>query len=182
MIRWLYSAVVALFLAGFVHLASVFIVPHVASRGPYDRTVEAVPSNTMTLLDKPDATQSLLPEQDPSFVLALCRYDLAAGPLSVKVPVTPAYTALAFHDRRGVAFYAINDRAAGRKIIELELMTFAQKAELPDDEEITAADRLIVVSPTSTGLLVVRALVAEPGLREQARRALSQARCERQQS
>ena len=40
--------------------------------------------------------------------------------------------------------------AAG--MIELDLMTAAQRAELPEDEDITAADRLIVNSPTTTGL------------------------------
>lgn len=181
MIRWIYVGIVSLVLAGFVHLATVFIVPYVALRGAYHRMIETVPVNTMTQLDKPEALQSLLPSQDPAFELALCRYDLAAGPLSVKVPVTPAYTALAFYDYRGGGFYAINDRAAGRKVIELELMTLAQKAQLPDDEEITAADRLIVASPTSTGLLLVRALVAEPGQRPQVRQALKLSSCVRQQ-
>src|SRR5204863_7907354 len=39
-----------------------------------------------------------------------------------------------------------------------------QHSLVPDDEEITAADRLIVESPTLTGLILVRALVPEPSL------------------
>ena len=64
------------------------------------------------------------------------------------MPVSAAYTSVSFYTRRGVAYYAINDRAAGRRIIELDLMTTAQRAELPEDEDVTAADRLIVESPT----------------------------------
>jgi uncharacterized membrane protein len=60
-------------------------------------------------------------------------------------------------------------------------MTAQQHADLPDDEEVTAADRLIVESPTATGLILVRALGPEPGLMPLARRALSGAQC-RQQS
>ena len=37
-------------------------------------------------------------------------------------------------------------------MIELDLMTEAQHAELPEDEDVTAADRLIIDSPTATGL------------------------------
>ena len=56
-------------------------------------------------------------------------------------------------------------------------MTARQRALLPDDEEVTAADRLIIESPTRTGLIVLRALGAEPGLMPMARAALAQARC-----
>jgi uncharacterized membrane protein len=63
-------------------------------------------------------------------------------------------------------------------VIELDLMTGAQRNALPDDEEVTAADRLIVESPTATGLIVLRALAPEPGLMPVAREALARARCQ----
>jgi uncharacterized membrane protein len=122
-----------------------------------------------------------MPYMDPAFAAAVCRYDLASGPLKLTAPVSPAYTSVSFYTRRGVAYYAINDRAAGRRVIELDLMTSAQRAELPEDEEVTAADRLIVESPTTTGLIVLRALAPEPGLMTLARTALASARCEPQQ-
>ena len=43
-------------------------------------------------------------------------------------------------------------------------MTAAQRAELPEEEDVTAADRLIVELPSDTGLIVMRALAPEPGL------------------
>ena len=60
------------------------------------------------------------------------------------MPVSPAYTSVSFYTRYDVAYYAINDRAAGRRAIELDLMTAEQHGELPEDEDVTAADRLIV--------------------------------------
>ena len=65
------------------------------------------------------------------------------------MPVSHAYTSVSFYTRSDVAYYAINDRAAGRRVIELDLMTTEQHNDLPDNEEITAADRLIVESPTT---------------------------------
>ena len=91
--------------------------------------------------------------------------------------MTPAYTSVSFYTRFGVAYYALNDRAAGRRVIELDLMTADQRAQLPDDEEVTAADRLIVESPTNTGLIVLRALAPEPGLMPNVRAALGAAQC-----
>ncbi len=49
-------------------------------------------------------------------------------------------------------------------MIELDLMTAAQHEQVPEDEEITAADRLIVESPSTTGLIAIRAMAPEPGL------------------
>ena len=51
------------------------------------------------------------------------------------------------------------------------------RAELPEDEEVTAADRLIIDSPTTTGLIVLKALAAEPGLMPQAQASLAAAKC-----
>ncbi|MCW5687795.1 MAG: DUF1254 domain-containing protein, partial [Pseudolabrys sp.] len=76
-----------------------------------------------------------------------------------------------------VAYYAINDRAAGRRVIELDLMTAEQKSQMPEDEDVTAADRLIVESPTVTGLIAIRALAPEPGLLPMAQATIANARC-----
>ena len=84
---------------------------------------------------------------DPAFAMAVCRYDLTGGSIKLTVPASQAYTSVSFYTRNDVAYYAINDRSAGRKVIELDLMTEAQHAELPEDEDVTAADRLIIDFP-----------------------------------
>ena len=121
-----------------------------------------------------------MPFMDPAFASAICRYDLSEGPLKVTVPISPAYTSISFYTRYDVAYYAINDRAAGRRVIELDLMTAAQHEQVPEDEEITAADRLIVESPTPTGLIAIRAMAPEPGLLPAAQSAVAASRCMRQ--
>ena len=110
----------------------------------------------------PTPEASIVPFMDPAFATAVCRYDLGGGPIKLTVPVSPAYTSVTFYSRYDVAYYAINDRAAGRRVIELDLMTTKQREEMPDDEEVTAADRLMVKSPTLTGLIVARAFSPEP--------------------
>ena len=65
--------------------------------------------------------------------------------------MSQAYTSVSFYTRNEIAYYAINDRSAGKKVIELDLMTEPQHNELPEDEEITAADRLIIDSPKHHG-------------------------------
>jgi uncharacterized membrane protein len=177
MIRWLLWLLGGLLLGGIVHLSTVLLLPRTATQDAYTRISALVPVNKVTPLQTPTPDDAPMPFMDPAFASAVCRYDLAGGPMKFSVPVSQAYTSVSFYTRNGVAYYAINDRAAGRRIIELDLMTREQRQELPDDEEVTAADRLIVESPTATGLILVRALSPERGLMGMARQALIAAQC-----
>jgi uncharacterized membrane protein len=177
MIRGLLWILAAILLGGIVHLSTVLAMPQAAKQDAYSRLTPLTPVNAMIPLPAPTAGTELMPFMDPAFAAAVCRYDLTGGPLKLIAPVSQAYTSVTFYTRKSVAYYAINDRAAGRRTIELDLMTAAQHAQVPEDEEVTAADRLIIESPTSMGLIVVRALAPEPGLMPMARQALAAATC-----
>src|SRR5262249_2620902 len=125
----------------------------------------------------PASASPVLPYMDPAFAVAVCRYDLSKGAIKLTAPVSQAYTAVSFYTRYGIAYYAINDRAAGRKVIELDLMTTRQREQLPEEEDVTAAARLIVESPTPTGLIVLKALSPEPALMQMAETTLASAQC-----
>lgn len=177
MIRLLVWIAAGLLLGGIVHLASVLLLPRSATQDAFSRLAPIAAPNQFTLLPTPAADNATLPFMDPAFAVAVCRYDLTKGALKLQAPVSQAYTAVSFYTRQGIAYYAINDRAAGRRIIELDLMTPQQRSLVQEDEEVTAADRLIVTSPTPTGLIVLRALAPEPGMVPVVRAVLSAARC-----
>jgi uncharacterized membrane protein len=168
-----------LLLGGIVHLGTVLMLPAMATQDAYARVSAVAPVNAVIPIPPPTPEKAVMPFMDPAFAVSVCRYDLSRGPLKFSVPISPAYTSVSFYTRSDVAYYAINDRAAGRRVIELDLMTSEQRAALPENEEITAADRLIVTSPTSTGLIVIRALAPEAGLVPAARAALAAAQCRR---
>src|SRR5262249_30580028 len=167
-------------LGGIVHLATVLILPTLATQDAYSRLAPIAPGNAVAPLPAPTAEAAAIPFLDPAFAMAVCRYDLTDGPIKLSVPVSPAYTSVSFYTRSEVAYYAINDRAAGRRVIELDLMTSEQRGDLPGDEEVTAADRLIVESPTLTGMILIKALAPEAGMLPAARSALAGARCQLQ--
>ena len=180
MIRLLFTIIAGVLLGGVVHLVSVLALPRIASQDAYSRLTPMTKKNAVTALPLADPEGARMPFMDPAFVGAICRYDLSDGPLKLTVPVSQAYTSVSFYTRNEVAYYAINDRSAGRKVIELDLMTEAQHNALPEDEEITAADRLIIDSPTETGLIVLKALAPEPGLMPQAQASLVASSCSMQ--
>ncbi len=167
----------ALLLGGIVHLSTVLAMPQAATQDAYSRLAQFTPVNAVVPLDAPSATNATMPFMDPAFAVAICRYDLSAGPLKLNAPLSQAYTSVTFYTRNSVAYYAINDRAAGRRAIEHDHMTEEQQAQVPEEENVTAADRLIIESPTHRGLIVLRALAPEPNLMVMARRALAGAQC-----
>jgi uncharacterized membrane protein len=178
-IRWLLLLFGGVLLGGIVHLATIIILPRTATQDAYSRLTPIAPVNTVTALPEPTPEKAIMPLMDPAFAMSVCRYDLSQGPMKLSVPVNPAYTSVSFYNDHDIAYYAINDRSAGRHAIELDLMTPEQHAEMPENENITAADLLIVESPTLTGLIAIRALAPEPGLMPVAQRSVDAARCQR---
>ena len=178
MIRWLLWLLAGALLGGIVHLVAVLMLPRTATQDAYARLAPMTPVNAVTPLPPPTPGNAVLPFMDPAFAVAICRYDLGSGPIKLTAPVSQAYTSVTFYTRRGVAYYGINDRAAGRRSIELDLMTTAQHDAMPEEADVTAADRLIIESPSTTGLIVLRALSPEPGLMPMAQAALAAARCQ----
>ena len=177
MALWLLGAVL---LGGIVHLATVLLLPNMATQDAYARVSAFAPVNAVTPVPPPTPEKAVMPFMDPAFAIAVCRYDLSAAPLKFSVPISQAYTSVSFYTRSDIAYYAINDRAAGRRVIELDLMTAEQHSDVPDNEEVTAADRLIVESPGRTGLIVIKALAPEPGLLAAAQSTLAAAKCQPQ--
>ena len=177
MIRLLFTIIAGVLLGGLVHLVAVLALPRIATQDAYSRLTPMTKINAVTQLAAAEPGNAPMPFMDPAFAIAICRYDLSGGPIKLTVPVSQAYTSVSFYTRNEVAYYAINDRSAGRKVIELDLMTEAQHAELPEEEDVTSADRLIIDSPTAAGLIVLKALAAEPGLMPQAQATLTASSC-----
>jgi uncharacterized membrane protein len=174
---WLFSGVL---LGGVVHLAMILFLPSIAKNDAYSRLAPLAPVNQVVPVPTPAPDKAAMPFMDPAFAMAVCRYDLTNAPLKFSVPISQAYTSVSFYTRSDIAYYAINDRAAGRRVIELDLMTAEQHDDVPDNEDVTAADRLIVESPSMTGLIVIKALAAEPGLLSAAQTTVAAAKCQPQ--
>ena len=178
MIRLVFTIIAGVLLGVVVHLVSVLALPRIATQDAYSRLTPMTKLNAVTRASArrsrqyADAVSWIRPLRSRS-AATICRADRSSS----TVPVSQAYTSVSFYTRNEVAYYAINDRSAGKKVIELDLMTEAQHNDLPEDEEVTAADRLIIDSPTTTGLIVMKALAAEPGLMPQAQASLAAASC-----
>src|SRR4051812_35815986 len=109
MMRLLLWLVAGAVLGGVVHLATVLMLPSLATQDAYSRLEPVSQINAVTLIPAPTPEKAVMPFMDPAFATAVCRYDLTDGPLKFSVPVTAAYTSVSFYSRADVAYYALND-------------------------------------------------------------------------
>ncbi|MFT4097220.1 MAG: hypothetical protein QM651_08835 [Rhodoblastus sp.] len=167
----------ALFLAGIVHISSIFLMPRLAGNDAYVRLGGQIQG--VTALPDASTTQSL-PFQDQRAEYSVCHYDLDLGATRVRSNVTSdALVAISFHDRTGRIFYSTTDRAALRGRIDVRLLTARQldAVEASDPEDQTPQE-LRLTPPTSMGFVLVRALIEQPGGRAAAQEAAKAVVCQ----
>ena len=166
-------AVVALYAAligALVHLATVLIIPLVATRDAFARLAPLGPVNATILLERPGPLNRLLPYGDPAIASAFCRFDLSNGPVRVRARIVRSgFASLSFHTRPGSVFYALTDKAAVRGRLDALVLTAAQlRAVAARDNEDEPSQDLRIVSSSVEGFALVRAFSEQPGLYPQA--------------
>lgn len=116
-----------LMVAGVVHIVSVLLVPFTASADAYARLLAATPEGAPAVLPRAGSEGDVLPGRDPDAATAVCRYDLARGPLRVSATLAgESFAALGLHSRTGLSFYGLSDRAADEGRLEILVMLPSQ--------------------------------------------------------
>lgn len=171
--------VAVLLVAGIVHISSVLLLPAVAARNSYVRLSSLAAPGGFRILPTPAPDDESLPFTDPGAILAICRFDLGASPFRIRVGIdNEALTSLSFHSRRGDVFHTLTDRAALRGRLDVVLGTAAQvdAAEATDTEE-SPVKEVRLVSPSQTGLVVIRAMASSGAGVDAVKRRIAAAEC-----
>ncbi len=154
-----------LVLAGIVHIVAVLMIPVLSERDATSAYLGLGVGGKAELVSGPKAAPGLPAplEADNSAVMAVCGYDLTAGPMRVVARAGALPLGLTLHRRGGGVIYAITDRAAIRGVVEFLVMTEAQLDErVARDEEGQTSRELRIVSDTAQGLIVARVLAPLP--------------------
>lgn len=165
-------ALSAILLGALVHLATILVIPHVATRDAYARLAPLGAVNATILLERPGPTNRLLPYEDPAVASAFCRFDLRNGPVRVKARIARSgFASLSFHTRPGSVFYALTDKASVHGQLDALVLTAAQlRAVAARDNEDEPSQDLRIVSSSLEGFALVRAFSEQPSLYPEAER------------
>jgi len=153
-----------LMLGGIIHIVSVLWVPLTAENDSWTQLAGFGPVNMLHTIAPAEDRRPPLPDMDPSLRYSVCRYDLTEGPLLITGRVPLVYWSVALYDRRGLNYYALNDRLVAGRNIRLWVATKQQLLAIePQSPETAASDeRLLIGAPGVLGFAIFRVLVPGP--------------------
>jgi uncharacterized membrane protein len=173
-VGWRRLAGVAL-LAGIVHICATLATPMLSSGHAYLLLRDKLPANRMLVLPPQAPGRQILPYLPPHMLYAVCRYDLAGGPVAVTATVADAGWALSLHAAHGENFYVLPGQPLRRTDVSLLVIPAGPDAALVPKRESTSGTP--IVSPTREGLIVLRAPLRGLAWGAETEATLQQAAC-----
>lgn len=168
----------ALVLAGLIHILAILTLPLLAPRNAQARIAELGPVNTMIQLPAPAPGRQVMPMMAPDVRYATCRYDLSNGPIRMRASRADDLWFIAFYTPEGSNFYTVTGSDMKKGEIDMVISTADQSVAEADVDAPEAFDNIVVVnSPTTEGVVLIRSPLAGPSGAARAERALKATSC-----
>lgn len=181
MTRFLLHALAALAIAGIVHVFAVAAVPALSPRDAWTQVGAFGPDGRLNPVPRAAPGVATLPQIDPAMAHAVCRFDLAAGPMRIRARITETYWSVALFDRSGANLYSLTDRAAEGRPINLIVATPEQISQLRERPLPDSNEAIVVDWPASEGFVLMRVFVTSESAAPDVDRAIRAATCDRAQ-
>lgn len=169
---------IALVSGAIIHIGSTLAVPRLAKGSAYDKLAAGLPLNTMQVLPPATATVQPLPFVGPDVRLAVCRYDVSQGPVSIAVQLPEKGWSLGLYTRAGDNFHAVPAQDFRKTTVQFTLVPPPEKllgifnwGRTAD----TSASRISVPQPE--GLVVLRAPLRGRAYQSETDAVLARAQC-----
>ena len=175
---WFHYVLMVL-IAGIIHIVAVFFVPQFVSRKAWDRLSALGPANQLMVLPTASPVHQSLPYMAPNIRYAICRYDLADGPVRLKTGIMDDLSMIAFYTPSGANFYTITGADIKRDNIEVFISDQSAPVIAEDPDAVDDQDNSVVVTvPQVKGIVVIRTPLAGHSRASEAEKLLSQASCQ----
>ena len=130
------------------HFAVIFATPRVLMDAAFDR-IGAGGTNAWRVSDRVTPLSRTIIRPSPDFAYSACAYDLAEGPLTLRVAPWHAYWSLSLYGDNSDNYFVIDDREARNGV---EVVLARRRRDAPED-----AAR-VVQSPSARGIALIRRL------------------------
>lgn len=174
-----YTAILALVAGAVIHIAATLVLPQFAKASAFQRLSQSLPVNRMRLLPAADAGNQPLPYLGPDMRLAICRYDVGDGPVSVTIALPDKGWALGLYSRQGDNFYVLPAQENRSADITLTLIPPGERSF----SLLTLGGRTAVLSisqievPETEGFIVIRAPLRGRAFAGEIEQTLKRAQC-----
>ena len=170
--------VLGLVLAGLIHIAAVLTLPLLAPRNAQARLAALGPTNTMIELPPVAPGRQVMPMMAPDVRYAFCRFDLANGPIRLKATIADELWLIALYTPQGENFYSVAGADMKRPQLDLIIITPDQTVEEAGVDAPESSDEIVIVnSPVTEGIALIRAPLAGPSRAGRTEEALKATSC-----
>lgn len=158
--RWWQIIAVGLIAGGIVHIVATLMVPMLATGSAWQRLAADLPVNRMLVLPPATPDKQPLPFLGTDVRLAVCRYDLSRGAVSVSAVLPEKGWTLGLYTPAGDNFYAVPAQDFRRSDVKFTLAAQPQRflGMFGWGRTVDTAEGSIAV-PEMEGLVVLRAPV-----------------------
>lgn len=171
---WAAAGVVA---AGIIHILCVFAIPMLADQDAWGRLSAAMKPNALAISDGKNAPK--LPFTSPDVAAAYCLFDISKDNVIVKSPLPEPSWSLTISTRAGENFYVVTGADAKQQGVRLLLIPQSRLSEEESTEKSEEGEEQnIIVSPSQTGIVAIRAPLRGESFRAMTQAELQKARCE----
>jgi uncharacterized membrane protein len=169
-------AFVFVLMAVLAHIVSLFLLPFGTKDDIFSMLERGAATNSIALIDPADLMG--LPYVDPAVAMAVCHYDLAPGPVRIRVPLSETLLSITLAERHRGIYSSMSDRAATSGSLDLVVATQAQLDRITRlDNEDQAIEEIRIAAQRTTGLAILKVFVDRPSSRARAQAVLRAARC-----
>lgn len=175
MIKWIFTIISALFLAGGVHALAVLSLPYLADTSLRAQILNAeISHNRFYTLEELNQRGVRLSGHDPNMKIAICPVDLSEAPVSVFAPLFPGYWSISIFDGAMNNITVFNKSSFLNASSQIVLGAEARDAILASDDTIIS-----VILPDVEGYAVLRLMAGLEYFEDEAAQVLRSARCGR---
>lgn len=170
--------VLGLVLAGLIHIVAVLTLPSLAPRNAQARLAALGPANTIIVLPAAAPGKQVMPMMAPDVRYAFCRFDLTNGPVRLSATIADDLWLFGLYTPEGDNFYAVAGADLKKRDVQFVIVSPDQTVEEAGVDSPETSDEILVVnSPVTEGIAMIRAPLKGPSRAARAEEALKATSC-----
>jgi uncharacterized membrane protein len=177
MLRLLYTVVLGLVGALFVHVAIVLLLPLLSANDVWRQIQAKAEPYQVFRLDGAGETLAAARQLDPMSSVVACRYDLIDGVLRVTAPNGADFWSIAVFDDRGHILFSANDRIVASDNLDLAVALPAQMRAMQQNLPGDMTNAILTESGRSEGFVIVRVIRPDESWKPVAEAFLGRVQC-----
>jgi uncharacterized membrane protein len=164
--------------AGIVHIATTLSLPVTVKASAYKRLAANLTANKMVVLPPTTPASQPLPFLSPDARFAVCRFDIAEGPVAVSVTLPERGWVLTVHSANGDVVYAAPGQDVRSMDVNIRIVPATERflGLFPGGRSLDG-DGTSISSSTQQGLVLLRAPITGEAFGGRVERILAQASC-----